>query len=388
MTDRGTALYRSVGERLTHFEVDVARATLTERASLALPAKVQYVWPHHTRRHLYVAASDGGPGARGARHFVSALNVAPDGSLAHYGEPQTLRARPLHLSLSRDSSHAFLAYNDPSGLTVHRIEADGRLSAEISQPVDLDFGVYAHQVLVTPSNRTVVLVTRGNDAEAERAEDPGALKLYRFNEGVLQIAGSIAPAGGFGFGPRHMDFHPTKPWVYVSLERQNRLQMFRMTPDGLDAAAAYTADTLQAPRQPGVRQLSSAIHVHPGGRYVYVANRADSTVESAGGRVFAGGENTLAAFSIEPDTGEPKLMQHIDCRGFHVRTFSLDPSGRLLVAASIKGLSVQNDGKAVPVAAGLSVFRVGADGKLRFERKYDVDTGDKLQFWSGMMALP
>jgi hypothetical protein len=39
------------------------------------------------------------------------------------------------------------------------------------------------------------------------------------------------------------------------------------------------------------------------------------------------------------------------------------------------------------VLAGLSVFRIGDDGKLTFARKYDVDVGDKTMFWMGMVAL-
>ncbi len=38
--------------------------------------------------------------------------------------------------------------------------------------------------------------------------------------------------------------------------------------------------------------------------------------------------------------------------------------------------------------AGLTVFRMGTDGKLTFARKYDVDVGDMQQFWSGMVTLP
>ena len=42
------------------------------------------------------------------------------------------------------------------------------------------------------------------------------------------------------------------------------------------------------------------------------------------------------------------------------------------------------DGDAVrTVAAGLSVFRIGNDGKLAFARGYEVDVGDKLMFWMG-----
>jgi hypothetical protein len=31
---------------------------------------------------------------------------------------------------------------------------------------------------------------------------------------------------------------------------------------------------------------------------------------------------------------------------------------------------------------------MGADGKLIFVRKYDVDVGGFQQFWSGMITLP
>jgi hypothetical protein len=41
------------------------------------------------------------------------------------------------------------------------------------------------------------------------------------------------------------------------------------------------------------------------------------------------------------------------------------------------------------VAAGLAVFRVRADGKLDFVRKYDVEaSGSRNLFWMGVVALP
>jgi hypothetical protein len=68
-----------------------------------------------------------------------------------------------------------------------------------------------------------------------------------------------------------------------------------------------------------------------------------------------------------------------------LRTFSIDPSGRLLVAASILPVALP-DGKTM--TAGLTVFRMDGDGKLTFVRKYDVDVGNVQQFWSGMVTLP
>jgi hypothetical protein len=103
--------------------------------------------------------------------------------------------------------------------------------------------------------------------------------------------------------------------------------------------------------------------------------------------VFSGGENTIAVYAIDQNTGEPKLIQHAEAHLYHVRTFSIDPSGRLMVAASIKPLPVGVDGKIVTQPAALSVLRVGSDGTLDFVRTYEVGPAHKIHYWSGMVAL-
>jgi hypothetical protein len=68
---------------------------------------------------------------------------------------------------------------------VHELKPDGTLGAEVKQPAPLDGGIYAHQVRVSPSNKMVVLVTRGNGPAPNRPEDPGALKIFSYQNGVL-----------------------------------------------------------------------------------------------------------------------------------------------------------------------------------------------------------
>src|SRR5579862_8277650 len=142
------------------------------------------------------------------------------------------------------------------------------------------------------------------------------------------------------------------------------------------------------PRLPNPATSAAArwrtVHVHPNGRFVYVANRASSTLGEGAQRVFAGGENTLAVFAIDPATGEPEAIQHVDTRGIHCRTFHIDPSGRILVAAHIIGLPVRDGAATRIVPACLSLFRIGNDGRLDFVRKYDVEVGSEQMFWMGM----
>ena len=134
-------------------------------------------------------------------------------------------------------------------------------------------------------------------------------------------------------------------------------------------------------------QIAGTVHVHPNGRYVYVANRGDALASFEGQKVFLGGENNIAVFEVDPNTGEPTLIQHADTHGFHARTFACDPSGRVLMAANLEPRLVREGDRVRLQPATIACYRIGADGRLSFVRAYDVDTDGKLQFWSGFVAL-
>lgn len=383
-------LYSAVGEELTHYDVDVDALTLTKRKTIKVPAVVQYAWPHPNRRALYVTTSNRGKGMKSDYNHVSALRIDPaSGALSHLGDPVPLWARAVHCCLTADGQYLLNAHNLPhASITVHRINADGSIGSEVKQPAGLAFGIYPHQVMASPQTGTVMLIDRGNDAKKDQPEDPGALRLFRIDkDGVLSNLAAIAPDGGYGFGPRHIDFHPVKPWVYASLERQDQMYMYRMQGESIEAEAAYKRTTLAHHVEVKKRQLAGPIHVHPNGRTVYVANRNDRTVEYAGQQVWAGGDNTFAVYAIDQATGEPTLIQNADTRTIHVRTFAFDPSGRMMVAASIEPIKVREGDKVVDVPATLSVMRVGSDGKLEFVRKFDVESNGKTHYWMGMFGL-
>src|SRR5262249_45107844 len=268
-----------------------------------------------------------------------------------------------------------------SAITVHRINQDGTLGDLVRQTAPPDSGIFAHQVRTTPSNQSAILVTRGNNAERGKPEDPAPLKVFAFTTRVLTKQPSIAPGTGLGFGPRHLDFHPRQPWVFVSVERQNQLYVYKLQPDNsLAPDPTFITTTLAAPGNVHPGQAAGAIHLHPTGQFVYVTNRNSGVVDFAGTKVSNGGENNVAVFTIDQVTGEPTLLQHADAHTIHLRTFSIDPGGRLLVAASILPMAVRDGNTVSTLSAGLSVFRIGSDGTLDFVRKYDVDTGKVMQF--------
>jgi 6-phosphogluconolactonase len=384
------ALYANVGADLTHYDVDVAGAQLIKRETVKLPAAVQYAWPHASRRFLYVASSSSAPGygAQGTDHHVTAFAIDPEtGALTPHGAPIKLPTRPIHISTDIPSEFILVAFNNPSAVRVYQINKDFTPGEEVQQLGSIDAGIFAHQVRVTPDNRLAILVTRGNEATPTKPEDPGALKVFDYKNGVLTNEVSIAPNGGKEFGPRHLDFHPTKPWMYLSIETQNKLYMYRMANGRIDPEIAFRAETLAEPNSIRARQAAGTVHVHPNGRFVYGANRAEATTEFQGQQVFKGGENSIVVYAIDQSTGEPKPIQHADTEKIHPRTFHIDPSGKLLVAEHNLPVKVRDGDAVKTVPAGLSVFRVGDDGKLTLVRKYDIDVGDKSMFWMGMVPL-
>ncbi|MBL3960961.1 beta-propeller fold lactonase family protein [Burkholderia sp. KCJ3K979] len=383
------SLFSAVDDTLTRYDVDVTAATLTRRESIRTAAKVQYAWPHPDGPYLYVSTSAAGPHVPSDFNHVSAYAMGHDGTLTTHGPSRILDRRAVHTCVDPTGKYLLSAHNFPrSGLTIHPLLEDGTIGEPVPQNDAIDCGAYPHQVRVLPSAQAALIVDRGNNARADKEEDPGALRLFPLSDGVLSSGDVIAPDRGYGFGPRHVDFHPTQPWMYVSDERTNQLYMFRITDSTIESKPAYRCSLLEAPNRVDARQLGGPIHVHPSGRYVFVANRADRTEEIDGQKVFAGGENSIAVFRIDAFTGEPTLVEHARTRSFHVRTFACDPTGTLLVTASIKPLAASVDGEVRTIPAALTVFRICDNGSLEYVRQYPVQVRDgQLQYWMGIVVV-
>jgi 6-phosphogluconolactonase len=385
--DTTSSFYASIGPVLTRYEADLESATLTARQSFTFELDIQYAWRHPDLPIFYVAISNGGPGRAGDINQLVACRIDPaSGDIALFGPARDLPWRPLHVSIDRQNAYVLVAYNNPSDLSVHEIRADGSLGEEIAQPEDIDVGIFGHQIMATPDGDAVILVCRGYDAEGDMPEQPGALKVYGYKDGNLTPRASIEPNGGFGFGARHLDFHPTKPWLFLGVERQSELHVFALENGSVRDQASHRISTLAGPSEGPGRQAMSGIHFHPNGKTVYISNRAYGQVDSALGPSAPEGEDNIAVFSVNPDTGEPTPIQHAPTHGHLPRTFSIDASGRMLVAANSEAApKVAADGRARMAPLSLVTFKVADDGTLSETGVIEYPEKDQLMFWAGFL---
>ena len=382
--------YDAVGPDLTCWHTDIGNAALTRQGSVTLPALIQYVWGHPTKPVLYVASSNFVPlGNPDGKHHLTAFRIDPaTGALSPFGAPVAIRARPINITVDAGGKWLLTAYNIPSTMSVHPLGRTARSARRSSRQRSIDGGIYAHQIRMMPSNRALVLVTRGNNATAAKAEDPGALKVKGLKNGQLTDIDSIAPGSGYGFGPRHVDIHPTKPWMFVSVERQNQLQMYRMRGDDLEPAPAFVVTTLNEPGNLRPEQMVGPIHIHPNGRFVYIGNRASGQIESARQEGRRWRREQHRGIRDRPDqrrTPAGAGDRHARVSSAHVldRPQRSHAGGRQ--PAGVAGARRRQRQRSQP--ATLSAYKIGADGKLTFVRSYDIEAKNLTQWWSGFIGL-
>ncbi len=393
MSTGKTMLYGALGAEMGAYSINLDTAELTLEQTTKLPAGMQYAWPNKARTLMYFVTSDSGPmqKVKLPNHYIQVYKLLKSGALEAYGDAIKLSNRPLHCSLDIAEKHLLIAYNDPAELTIHRVLPDGHIGEQVKQQVPLDFGITPHQVRVTPHDNIIVFPTRGHHPVGNNPESPGSVRLFAYDSATGLISKqlpSIAPNGGYGFGARHVDYHPTKPWMFLLVESQNELHVYDYSKDGISHTPRFKVDCLAGAKQGGSRQLTSGIHFHPNGKFVYISNRGHDTEDYKGEKVFKGGVNDITVYAVDQTTGEPTLIQHAETYGIFPRTFGIDPTGKVLVAGNEDPLLVRDGDAIKKVLPSLVTFKIGDDGKLTFVKKYDHKDNGEVCFWVGVERIP
>ncbi|MGN6702096.1 MAG: lactonase family protein, partial [Burkholderiaceae bacterium] len=286
------------------------------------------------------------------RHALLVFRLAPgSGALTPHGEPLPLPSMAVHLAIDPSGTRLLAACYEPSAVLAWQLGADGRPRGDATRLGRDAIGVFAHQAAFSPRGDRAVVCARGNDARPGHAEDSGSLTALAWRGGAPTPTDRLTMPPGLG--PRDLVFHPSRPLLYVAMERGNALQAIGFENGRFARRPAFAGTTLAAPDAPPpatelAAQRAGAIALHPQGHALYVANRS--------GNAWPAGENNVAVYRIDPDTGLPALHQHADARGIEPRSLALDAGGALLAV----GNQIARPAK----PAGIALFRVAPDGRL------------------------
>jgi 6-phosphogluconolactonase len=155
------------------------------------------------------------------------------------------------------------------------------------------------------------------------ATDLGADRIYQYALDPLAGLISSEPVHRYdvfpGSGPRHLAFHPSGRWLYVTGELSSTLIVYAY--EGNDGLLREPNQLSLLPPGWTGENTASEVALSPDGRFVYAASR---------------GFDGITAFRVHDDSGTVTLVGEYPTGGSFPRHFALDPSGQWLVVANQK----------------------------------------------------
>ncbi len=291
------------GDGISVFQCDPATSQLSLIQVLGDLVNPSFLARNRAGDRLYAVHGDG--------QDISAFKInRQTGQLEFLNRQSSEGKNPVHLALDPTGKFIVVSNHITGSLVVLRITEDGSLDP-VRQKIQLsgEPGPHRQEQPFTkphfnpfdPSGQFVLVPDKGLDK----------VFSFRFSKGQLTPSENPEVVAREASGPRHLAFHPFQPWVYVVNELDSTLTSycFDVQTGGLKPfqIASSLADTYTG------NSRASEIKVDQAGRTVYASNR---------------GEDTIAVFSIDPESGRLELIQSQHSMGRTPRFFALDPTNR------------------------------------------------------------
>lgn len=303
-----TGSYSSEQEQgIKLWEFEDASGELTELAGIAGIERPSFL-AVHPNGTSFVATSEVGDG-----QLVSYW-IHPDAKkIVELNRQSSNGDHPAHLTIDETGQWLLSVTYSGATVNVHSLHADGSIGGladsvkhEGSGPnKERQDAAHPHSAIQVPGKNLFLVSDLGNDT----------ITTYKLNSETGKLTFQYAVQTEGGAGPRHLSFHPTKPFVYSLNEINSTLMVYKISQHG-------QLDFLQLlPLLPDNYQgqnTSAEIAVSGDGRYVYASNR---------------GHDSIATFAIQ-DNGTLENIGLTGAGGEGPRHFAIIPGDEWLVAAN------------------------------------------------------
>jgi len=268
-----------------------------------------YVCLDHTQRFLYSAHGDSSE--------VCSYTIDPQtGKLTFLNKQQT--GGDNSSTVEVDSSNRWVLLSTGPGVALFPVQPDGGLGPYTDLVVpegepgpfrDEQRGPHPHQATFDRTGKFVVVPDKGLD------------KIFVFRLDAAR--GKLVPCdppfvkARFGAIPRHITFHPSRPYAYVVNEQDSTVNAYHW-----DTTRGELKPFQRVPTTPTTYvgdNMAAEIAILPSGRFLYASNR---------------GHESIAIYAVDPATGmiEPAGWEPV--QGRKPRYFCLDPDASHLFAAN------------------------------------------------------
>lgn len=276
-----------------------------------------YLTVSPSTKNVYAACEvDDHPGTESGRVVAFSRNLQT-GELTHLNDQSAVGKHPCFLSMDAEGKVVMAANYSSGDVAIFGIESNGALKSADTQQCfsgssvnkERQESAHAHSVYQDPWSDQLLVADLGCDLI--HVLD---LKMEG-GKWTAPVTGGVATRPGSG--PRHLAFHPQKKVMYCLEELDSTVTVFAWSTEKNQWEGIQTLTSLSADFS-GINH-SADLHVHPTGQFLYASNR---------------GEDHIAIYRIDTETGSLSLEGHQSCGGKHPRNFAIAPNGKFMVVAN------------------------------------------------------
>ena len=239
--------------------------------------------------------------------YIYSYKIKPDLSLEEIGKISTEAYAPCHIAIDKTGKYVFVSNYLGGVMMMYKRKEDGSL--EMKQKITLDpEKSHTHSVTIPSDNEHIYVADLGLDKIWIYDFDAEAGRLTPANQRFVKLKE--------GAGPRHLDFSKNEDFVYSINELNSSVTAYKVKEDG-GLEIIQNISTL--PDDFEGDNSGAELEVHPSGKFLYVSNR---------------GQNSIATFSIDQETGKISPLAWNSTEGKTPRNFRISPDGKYLYAAN------------------------------------------------------
>lgn len=285
---------------------DISTGKLNNIQTVAEITNPSFVKLSKDGKNLYAVSELGDQDAESG--FIYSFKRNDDNSLEEIGKISTESFAPCHITIDNTGNYVFVSNYVGGVMMMYSRNDNGILEKQQKIVLENPENSHPHSVNITADNKTAYLADLGNDK----------IWIFHFDAeyGILNPHRQEYVQLEEGAGPRHFTFSEDERFAWSINELNSTISLFKIEENGgLNLKENYA----NLPQDFSGNNSTADIHLHPSGEFLYTSNR---------------GHNSIAAFSVNQNSGQLQLIDHFSTRGETPRNFSISPDGNFLYAAN------------------------------------------------------
>ena len=251
---------------------------------------------------------------------LSAYRIDADtGKLELLNEQSVLGRGTAHVSVDPLGDFVYVSNYSEGNVVVYRVNEDGSVSEAADNVQHEGSSIneqrqqapHVHSAIPSPDGRFIYVSDLGIDQ----------IKIYKMDRETGELEAAEVPYFNNepGSGPRHFTIHQNGEFAYSVEELSVTVAVLKVDPENgsLDQIQRLSLLPEGVDRQDSMS--GADIHISPDGQFLYASVR---------------GEDQIAIYSINEESGELSVVGHESTVGSHPRNFMIDEKGEFLLVAN------------------------------------------------------